>query len=582
MSVRAWLDERLGLTNAWRRFAHRAVPGGARLRHVFPAVLAYLLVQQGVLGIVLATYYSPSATDAWASTAYLQDRVSMGWFVRGLHYHGASAFVVVSVLYVLSLAAFRGWRSPRELVWLGALGLVGVGLAFGLTGNPLPWDLQGYWALQVELGIIEQSPGGGSLRTLLQGGSEAGNLSILRLYALHVFVLPLVALLLIGLVIAQIHRHGPAVPSNMSDAEARRRAVSYFPGQMFLDVSAMAFVAAVLIGLTVSTDGAELYAPADPTENFQARPEWYFLFLYQLRSFFEGPLEPIATMVIPGAAAAFLVAAPFVDRMGGRTGRIVARVGVGTLMTGVVGLTGLSISRDRADESYRESLGAAHKQAVRARELAREGVVPVGGPAVYWNDPAHRTRQLYKEHCQNCHAVEGIGGNEAPDLTDYSSRAWLAALIRNANDPRFFGNTKHNDMDPYPEEDLPEDQLHAVVEYLVSISGDVPADLDETLAATGKALWDDELECNSCHEVEAGKEGEGPNLFGHGSRAWVQRVIRDSSRPDLFGKAAQMPKFEGKLTDEEIEMLAAFVVGQRVGGASEGEPEAEPNAAQDE
>ncbi|HET6582634.1 MAG TPA: c-type cytochrome, partial [Nannocystaceae bacterium] len=77
--------------------------------------------------------------------------------------------------------------------------------------------------------------------------------------------------------------------------------------------------------------------------------------------------------------------------------------------------------------------------------------------------------------------------------------------------------------------------------------------------------WADELECSNCHEVEAGKDNEGPTLFGHGTHAWVESVIRDSSAKHLFGEKAQMPKFgTDKLTNEQVTSLAAFVVRQRV------------------
>ena len=34
--------------------------------------------------------------------------------------------------------------------------------------------------------------------------------------------------------------------------------------------------------LTASAHGAHLDAPADPTADYKPRPEWYFLFLFQL------------------------------------------------------------------------------------------------------------------------------------------------------------------------------------------------------------------------------------------------------------------------------------------------------------
>lgn len=556
------VEDRLGLISSWEMFRDRLVHGGVRLRHVFPAIIAYLFVQQAVLGTVLATYYSPSATDAWASTAYIQDQVTMGWFVRGLHYHGTSVFIVVIGLWLAQMVLHRAYRAPREFTWWAAIGMLGIGLALGLTGNPLPWDQAGYWGIQVELSIAEQTPGGDIIRTLVQGGSDAGNLSILRLYALHVFVLPGAFAGLVWLVSRQRAQHGLPAPQSMSDADAHKTTQRYFPAQAFLDVLAMAAVGGLIVALTISTHGAELLGPADPTENFQARPEWYFLFLYKLRMFFEGPMEPVATMVIPGAAVTFLLVAPFVDKVAGKTGRVLVLAGMGLLMTGTIGLTAYGLQSDAADEEFQKSVAAAEASAQEARAYAKMGVVPLGGPAVFFNDPQYRTKMLYKEHCQGCHALGGIGGDEGPSLEDYSSRAWVSALVRNAADPRFFGNTKMKDeMEAYPEADLPQEQFEPLVEYVMQLQGDQV--VDEALAKKGAQLWEDELECNACHEIEPGEEGDGPNLHGHGSQAWVARVIRDSAQGDLFGEYAAMPKFGDKLSAEDIDALAAFVVLQR-------------------
>lgn len=556
----AWLEERTALPGLWRRFAEHPVPGGPRLRYVLPAVLVYLFVQQGVLGVLLASHYSPSATDAWASTVYLNDRVDSGWFIRGLHHYGTSAIILTAVAYLVQLALTGDYKRPRELVWISTLGLLVVTMALGVTGNILPWDEQGYWAAQVELGIMEQTPGGEALRTVVQGGAEAGNLTLTRLYALHAFVLPLVAAaLLAGIVV--LGRRAQATEA----AKEPRRAQPFASGQLLIDMLAMVLVAGTLVVVTMQTHGSELFAPADPTSGFQARPEWYFLFLYKLRMFFEGPLEPVATMVIPGAAAAFLVVAPFLDAVAGKAGRVGVLVVLGLLLAGVVGLTALSITHDAANESYQKSMAQAFKESERARGFATEGVLPEGGPAVFRNDPKYKVRALYKEHCQNCHSLDGFGGEEAPVLDDYGSREWLFALVRNPHDKRFFGGTKHDVMEPYPEtgeKAVSTENLHAVVEYLWQLRGET--DVDVTLAAQGQELWADELDCNNCHEVQSGVEGSGPNMLGHGSAEWVARVIRDSSKPDLYGEDAQMPKFgEDKLGAEDLAALAAFVVEQR-------------------
>jgi ubiquinol-cytochrome c reductase cytochrome b subunit len=544
------IESRLGATSFLRGFADQRVRGGARPRHAFPAVIAYLFVQQAVLGL--------------ASTAYLTDQVTMGWFVRGLHYHGASAMVILSTLWVLQLVAHGAYRAPREVTWWAALGVLALSFGFGLSGNALPWDQQAYWGIQVELGIAESTPGGAAIRTMIQGGSDTGNLALLRFYVIHVFLLPGAFATLLLLVVIQLRRHGPAAPIGMSDAEADRTAQRYFPAQMFVDMIAITAVSFALIAVTVATHGGELWAPADATENFQARPEWYFLFLYKMRTAFEGPLEPVATMLIPGAAATFLLAAPFVERLGGKLGRTIVLGGVGALMTGVVLLTGVAIAADRGDEEYQEAVVAAGKRAEEARAYALEGVEPLGGPAVFFNDPQYRAKMLFREHCQTCHALDGVGGGEGPDFTDYGSKAWLLELIRDPNTERFFGNTKmKGEMEAYKE--LPEADLLALVDYVVSLSGDPELTADPKLVARAKELWEeaDPADCSGCHEVEAGVAGDGPNLVGHGTKEWVARVIRDSSAKDLFADYAEMPKFGEKLTDEEIELLAEFVVSQR-------------------
>jgi ubiquinol-cytochrome c reductase cytochrome b subunit len=567
MSALQWIEERTGIAATVRHALDEPVLGGARMQYVFGSVLVYLFMQQVVLGVLLAFYYSPSASDAWASTAYLNDQVTAGWFLRGLHHHGSSAMVVVTLLHFLQVVWAGAYRAPREVNWWTGLLMGALVLAFALTGYLLPWDQKGYWATQVATGIMGSVPGGGSLQTTLQGGAEYGNLTITRFYALHVFVLPLA---LGGLLVGHLslfRRHGVTPPAKLTEAELQAKVQPFWPNQLFLDVLAMAACGATLVALTFDSHGAELFAPADPASNFVARPEWYFLFLYQLLKYFEGPLQIVATVLLPGAVAVALAALPWIDRAASRRARdrwpVLSFVGL--LMAGVTALTALAITEDRANETYQHGLEVAEKEAERARTLAREGVPPAGGVAVFDNDPQQRARKLFKEHCQTCHTIEGAGGEEAPSLDDYGSRAWLTALIRDPRSKRFYGGTKgHTDMEAVPPEKLSDADLGAVVEYLVSLSGPELGETQAALVTRGKELWaSDKLECSGCHEVEAGKSGAGPNLAGRGTVAWISRIIVNSAEADLYAESALMPKFGGKLSPAEIETLARFVAGQR-------------------
>ncbi|MCA9719472.1 MAG: cytochrome b N-terminal domain-containing protein [Myxococcales bacterium] len=571
-----WLDERMGARALARRVANPDIPGGPRLQYVFGAVLVYLFLQEVVLGVLLALYYSPSTATAWASTAYIQDQVTAGWFLRGLHLHTSSAMVVLVVLHFVQVVWTGAYRRPRELIWWSGVLMGMIVLGFSMSGYLLPWDQNAYWGTQVRTGILGSLPGGEPLKTLAQGGGELGNLTLTRFYAIHVFLLPLATALLLAVHLIALRKHGVTPPARLDEA-ARAQTKPYWPYQRVLDVGAMAVTGAALIAMTVYTHGAQLYAPADSTTAFVARPEWNFLFLYQLVKFFEGPLQIVATAIIPGAVTAALFALPLLDRAPDRSPRrrIWVLAFVGAVMAGVVALTAIAIVDDAGNEKYQKAHEAALQDAARARALAAEGVPALAATIVWENDPDFKVRALFKEHCATCHTIEGKGGQEAPSFDGYSERRWLFDLVRDPTAKRFFGGTKeHNAMEPLPASDVSDEDLWATVEYLYSLRGDAK-DIDDAKASRGKALWDDTLECNGCHELERKAEGAAPTLAGRGTLEWIQRVIADSSAPDLFADAAEMPKYKDKLSEDEIAALAQFIVEQGA-PASTSEEDATP------
>jgi ubiquinol-cytochrome c reductase cytochrome b subunit len=232
-------------------------------------------------------------------------------------------------------------------------------------------------------------------------------------------------------------------------------------------------------------------------------------------------------------------------------------------------LTALAVVADANNEHYQEGLVHAREDAEKARELAEEGVPPDGGTAVWRNDPQYAAILLFKDNCATCHTIGGRGGEEAPSLDGFGTRAWLRGAVRTPRSVEYFGGTKgHEDMEAYAAADLPDDQLDALVEFLLKLRDEGaaepdPSAYDANLAAKGKTLWEDEVDCSGCHMIEKGEDGDGaPVFWGRGTRAWIARVIRDSSQADLYGEEAEMPKFEGKLSDEEIAALADYVHAQ--------------------
>src|SRR5215510_11331904 len=167
-----WFEERTGYRGVMKHALEEPVLGGASLAYVFGSVLLFLLLLQMTTGLLLAFYYAPSSTDAWASVAHIEDQVTMGWLVRGLHHHGASAMVIVAGLHLLQVAVWGAYKRPREMNWIIGVLLLGLILAFALTGYLLPWDQTGYWATKVATGIAGSSPLiGDQLKEALQGGN---------------------------------------------------------------------------------------------------------------------------------------------------------------------------------------------------------------------------------------------------------------------------------------------------------------------------------------------------------------------------------------------------------------------------
>jgi ubiquinol-cytochrome c reductase cytochrome b subunit len=393
--IAAWMRERLGGARA-----PSTVPQPS-FAYVAGWVLVMLLVVEAVTGAALAAFYSPSTTDAWASVAYVQDSMPGGWFVRGLHHHGASAIVIVSGLHLVQTAIWGSHRKPREVVWWLGIVLLLLVLAFAITGYVLRWDQAGYWSNQVELGIAAGTPViGGAIRSLALGGNEYGNLTLTRFYALHVTLLPAVVTLLVIGHVAIARRIGATPHWNRAAGNTPR-----WPQQSLRNVVAMAIVFAALLAYNISQHGADLAAPADPTAAFDARPLWYFRWLFALRHL-AGSAEQLVAMAVPALLMGYLIALPLVDRNPSpHPRRHVLAFGSLVGVLAFIGLlTMMSVMADADDESYNERVAKADQHAQRLRWLAQQNGVPATGPKdLLATQPMYRARVLWAKRCADCH-----------------------------------------------------------------------------------------------------------------------------------------------------------------------------------
>jgi ubiquinol-cytochrome c reductase cytochrome b subunit len=554
-----WFDERTGYRALLHHALDEEIRGGARWAYVFGSALLVLFLNQALTGLMLMATYTPSIEGAWASVFYIQHKVTSGFFVRGMHAYGAQAMVVVLGMHLLQVALYGAYKKPREVTWWIGLALLGVVQGLALTGYLLPWDQKGYWATKVATNIAGTVPVlGPMLQTLIVGGADYGQTTLTRFYVLHVGVLPATLVGLVVLHVALFRKHGATAPqkADMKVSEP------FFPGQLMRDIVFAALVLHVVGWLTSSTQGAHLGAPADPSVDFPPRPEWYFLFLFQLLKYLPGSLELLGTVVLPGLAGLFLFALPFLDRGPSRAASTrlpwLAPIFLGGVA--VVVLTMQSLRQDAADPAFQLAAKQADARAERAIALAKNGIPP-GGPLVMLaNDPMTRGADVYAQKCNTCHVLDGKGEYEAPVHTGFASRAWVMGLLHDPKDPRYFGRTKLDDMSSMDK--LGEERKRAVTEFLFSL-GREPQDppFDAALAKAGEEVFRDK--CMDCH-VYAGDgafEFDGPDLTHYASRTWLTKQIAHPEK--VYGELNTMTAFAEELSEHDLRMVVAYLRKQR-------------------
>jgi ubiquinol-cytochrome c reductase cytochrome b subunit len=415
-----WLDSRTGIKRLTHEALYENIPGGARWRYIWGSALTFCLAGQFITGIFLWMAYSPSAQTAWESVYYIQHEMAGGWFLRGLHHFTAQLMTVLLVLHLMQVIIDGAYKAPREVNYWFGLALLGLTLAISLTGYLLPWDQKGYWASKVATNIAGITPVfGEQIQKLIIGGSDYGHHTLTRFFALHAGVLPGAIILLVVGHIALFRKHGitPKQPLRKPDA-------AFWPDQVLMDAVASLAVLATVVFLTVKFRGAELAAPADPSEPYSAaRPEWYFLFLFQFLKYFPGGTEVWGAIVIPSLAMLVLAAMPFLGKW-----KLGHRFNVAFLFAVLLGagiLTREAKKQDSADDAFRLAVRQAHQDAERVVELAKAptGIPVTGAVNLLRNDPFTRGPRLFARHCSSCHQYDGHDGTGVSRTIEHEVRA---------------------------------------------------------------------------------------------------------------------------------------------------------------
>jgi ubiquinol-cytochrome c reductase cytochrome b subunit len=350
--------------------------------------------------------------------------------------------VILVGLHMLRTFVWGSYKAPREVTWMVGVTLLLIVMGFAFTGYLLPWTQRSYWATVVGTKIVGTAPGIGAwLLQLVRGEAGVGPVTLARFYAIHVLLLPALLVPLVIFHLYLVYRHGIApAPGNEATARKSKR---FYPEQLTEDLGVSLLVLLVLFALT-AIYGIPTEVRADPASTtYVPRPEWYFLFFFQLLKYFEGPVwEPVGVIVLPLAATLLLFLVPLIDRRAER--RPVRRPFAMTVAAGTVVLVA----------------GLTYYGAVQVPSGTR--MAPAGSPQALV-DRGHEV--FIANHCQSCHVVAGQGSAVGPELTHIGGRLTadrLAAQIRkpesvnpNTNMPAF--------------DKISDDDLKALVGYLLTL-----------------------------------------------------------------------------------------------------------------
>lgn len=325
----------------------------------------------------------------------------------------------------------------------------------------------------------------------------------------------------------------------------KEKGVPFFPDILVKDAIISLLVLIILISLAYFL-GAPLEDQANPANTeFTPRPEWYFLFLFQLLKYFPGNLEVLGVVVIPTILILLLFFLPFLDRSPRRhfLNRLPVTITTSVIVIGIIVLTVMALvetpppaqvkTGDPVASLYADNCSACHgasidvKPGTNLHDIIAEGN-HAGMPA--WSADLTTDQidalagfitspggsQLFNQNCGNCHKVEDLVQGSPIDLK--------AALENGTN------------FTPHAVADIPNWSETLTLEQRTSL-------LNFLVAPDGQRLFS--INCSTCH---------GSSVAFSGTDEDLRRVISQG------GKHLDMPAWKEQVTPEQIDQLASYII----------------------
>lgn len=473
--ILGWFDARLKLSESILPMLRHPIPRGSAgpmgWFYVFGSASLTLLMLQILTGIGLALVYVPTPDKAYDSLLYLNYEQPFGWFLRSLHYWSGSAMMIMVLVHMIQVFLHGAFKYPRELTWVAGVFLLLLTMGMMFTGQVLRWDADAYWGVGVGASMTGRIPGAGPYAVdLLLGGPVIGGDTLSRFFALHVFVIPGLLLLVLGIHLWLVLKCGvsaPPVPGQKVDPktyaaeyeEELKKGVPFLGEAMKKDAlfSVLTVIVVVVIAALSGPKGPGDF-PEPALLGANPRPDWPFLWLFALLSLSPPEAETPIILVLPVVLVGALLLVPFLSNRGERApsrrpAAVLAVVVIVPLLAVMTYLGAMSPWSPVMDAWSSEPIP----------EPVLEGLSPVElqGALVFQN-----------KQCRNCHALQGSGGKRGPDLWGIGSRMTRGQLIDQVSN----GTPGGGDMPAYGKQMKPA-EMAVLIEFLVSLrpAGEAPA-----------------------------------------------------------------------------------------------------------
>jgi len=426
-----WLERRLGLAKPIVEASEHPVPASsASWWYVFGSAGVVLLGLQVVTGILLALVYVPSASEAWNSLQFLNHNVTLGWLLRAIHGWGSNFMIAIVLIHMAQVFLFGAYKFPRELTWIVGVLLLLLTLGMAFSGQVLRFDQDAYWGLGIGASIMSRVPiiGGPLVHTLLGGPIIAGA-TLSRFFTVHVFVIPGILLMSVGVHLWMVLRLGinewpmPGRLVRKSTYEREYQELIHRDGIPFVPDAAWKdaiFAGAIMLAVIACALVFGPFGPSgqpDPTIIQTApKPDFAFLWIYAVLAFLPPSLETPFLLIAPVVIIGFLLVLPLIASEGEKHW---SRRPVAVLIVALIAVTLGVFTRLGTYTPWSPIMDAWTSDPVPVEYLHGRTPLERQGALVFQG-----------KQCHNCHSLGSVGGLRGPALDSIAARMTEDQIIR--------------------------------------------------------------------------------------------------------------------------------------------------------